>query len=468
MGLGILITALIAAMAGGLVIFALRGRQIDNHPICRKCGFDLFGLSESTRCPECGTELSAKVIRVGHRAVRRGALAGGLVLLAPSAVVLMALALGAARNVDPNRYKPVWWLIREGDAAAVGELNRRLSAGSLSAPQIGRVVAVALAAQADLNRSFLVGWGDFVETARASGKVNDETWQRYAIAAVPLKLVARPAVRRGDPLPMQVQMGRYRLGSGRLLDALADVGHTSLADVPLRPGAGLGVDIKANDVSTIAIVMDGSAIAKLPDGPQLLRTNVSLTILERVGPRSGQKRKQLTATTMQLTTTINLVAEDQPTVQMVNDPALGRSLRGAIAIGARGARQVRIEQGWMDFAIIAVNPPTGVAFDVAVRDETGREWPMHTLVCPAGGRAEIAPSTMWSGFNADRVDVVMRPNRQLALQTVDVTRMWGETIILRDVPVVWDKAASRPMALDERFGRAASKPATMTPTRTPR
>jgi len=115
-----------------------------------------------------------------------------------------------------------------------------------------------------------------------------------------------------------------------------------------------------------------------------------------------------------------------------------------------------------------VNPPTGVAFDVAVRDETGREWPMNTLVCPAGGRAEIAPSTMWSGFNADRVDVVMRPNRQLALQTVDVTRMWGETIILRDVPVVWDKAASRPMALDERFGRAATKPATMTPTRTTR
>src|SRR2546421_8645663 len=110
MGWMLFIAVLILLLGGGLAVYALRGRQIDNHPICRKCGFDLFGLGESTRCPECGTELSAAGIRLGHRAVRRGALAGGIVVLTPAAVVLAALSVAAARHVDPNRYKPVWWL----------------------------------------------------------------------------------------------------------------------------------------------------------------------------------------------------------------------------------------------------------------------------------------------------------------------------------------------------------------------
>ena len=39
-----------------------------------------------------------------------------------------------------------------------------------------------------------------------------------------------------------------------------------------------------------------------------------------------------------------------------------------------------------------------------------------TLVCPAGARVVIeAPN--WSGFNADRVDVLLRPNAALALRT---------------------------------------------------
>lgn len=35
----------------------LRGRAIDDHPVCRACGFDLFNLpSDRAACPECGSE----------------------------------------------------------------------------------------------------------------------------------------------------------------------------------------------------------------------------------------------------------------------------------------------------------------------------------------------------------------------------------------------------------------------------
>src|SRR5436190_7656503 len=86
----------------GIVFLAVgwRGRTIDNHPICRKCGFDLFGLDAAVRCPECGTELSANAIRLGHRAVRRWPLGIGVVFLLPSLLILGAVVVIFIRKTD--------------------------------------------------------------------------------------------------------------------------------------------------------------------------------------------------------------------------------------------------------------------------------------------------------------------------------------------------------------------------------
>jgi tRNA(Ile2) C34 agmatinyltransferase TiaS len=50
--LGLIVVGISALVRG------LRGRRIDDHPLCRRCGFDLTGKPEtSTRCPECGSDL---------------------------------------------------------------------------------------------------------------------------------------------------------------------------------------------------------------------------------------------------------------------------------------------------------------------------------------------------------------------------------------------------------------------------
>src|SRR4051812_37949123 len=56
-----------------LLVFGVRGRRVDDHPVCRKCGFDLYGRpEESTRCSECGTDLrKRRTVRVGNRKKRR-------------------------------------------------------------------------------------------------------------------------------------------------------------------------------------------------------------------------------------------------------------------------------------------------------------------------------------------------------------------------------------------------------------
>src|SRR5690349_6074803 len=51
-----------ATLLLGVVLLALglRGRRVGDHPYCRRCGFDLFGLPPAhPACPECGADLLA-------------------------------------------------------------------------------------------------------------------------------------------------------------------------------------------------------------------------------------------------------------------------------------------------------------------------------------------------------------------------------------------------------------------------
>jgi len=64
-----LVAAVTCALALLTIAFAWRGRRIDDHPLCHRCGFDLFNLPDSvTNCPECGNLFrQPRATRIGHR-----------------------------------------------------------------------------------------------------------------------------------------------------------------------------------------------------------------------------------------------------------------------------------------------------------------------------------------------------------------------------------------------------------------
>src|SRR4051812_26167646 len=139
-GLLKIIAALSALPVAGLVAafvmmrLGLRGRRGDDHPICRGCGYDLFGMFDlRDRCPGCGRDVrEASAIQIGHRERRRGVLrlatAVGLVSLLGLAVVGRTVA----RGLEDVGVRPTWWLMNQLDGPpgvqqqeAFGELARR-------------------------------------------------------------------------------------------------------------------------------------------------------------------------------------------------------------------------------------------------------------------------------------------------------------------------------------------------------
>src|SRR4051812_39396348 len=101
------------ALLGGFFLLGggVRGGPGDDHPVCRKCGFDLFGRPEGTftgRCSECGMDLAKKrAVRMGNRRKRGRILGAGALVTAVGVMGLGSMGWITARGIDVNHYKPV-------------------------------------------------------------------------------------------------------------------------------------------------------------------------------------------------------------------------------------------------------------------------------------------------------------------------------------------------------------------------
>jgi hypothetical protein len=108
-------------LASALFKRALIPHRIGTTPHCRRCNYNLSGLTPdpSTHCPECGLPLSSANIVHGERPRRRLPLAFA-VLLGVAGLVLVTLPLyNPFRAVNWYAYKPTFWLLSDlesGDA----------------------------------------------------------------------------------------------------------------------------------------------------------------------------------------------------------------------------------------------------------------------------------------------------------------------------------------------------------------
>ncbi|MCC6428099.1 MAG: hypothetical protein IT435_14915 [Phycisphaerales bacterium] len=170
------------ALLGGIVMLwlGLRGRRVDDHPLCRSCGFDLVGIPGAGEfadegvpdvlCPECGKEVSDPArIKEGNRK-RRPRMMGIAVCLLAYAVLASAGLFTAMSRSGLTKAMPSWVLVIMADSPdatrqreALAELADRISQDRIS-PWIARAaIGRALAAQAKWVGPWIVERGDLIE-----------------------------------------------------------------------------------------------------------------------------------------------------------------------------------------------------------------------------------------------------------------------------------------------------------------
>ncbi len=78
------LAVLIASMGGIVLCFAgIRGRRIDDHPLCSRCGYDLIGHAQRPyHCPECGSDTTLPGgVTIGRRNLSRSRVLAGISLI---------------------------------------------------------------------------------------------------------------------------------------------------------------------------------------------------------------------------------------------------------------------------------------------------------------------------------------------------------------------------------------------------
>ena len=436
-----------------------RGRQVDTHPVCRKCGYDLVGLpvgpefetperfAPQTACPECGADLRhRRALRTGNRVRHRGQLAAGAAMLVPCLGLAALLGWVRARDIDLQKHKPVWWLANDAcssDVAqrrnAFAEMNRRKRSKLLTPRQVQSLVERALAVQADAGRTWDAAWGDWVETVWTEGNLSPEQWSRYWRQAWAWKLTTRPRVRRGDPLPVWLAATSPRMGT-RTTARFAVVPVTvewKLGEQPCDPvlvqrvTGTLGWS-PARERIGVHIMPDDDLLARLPDGPLPVRCSIELVPIDR--ERAGASRNAVrgapapVSERVDVTGTFVLTPSSEPTVTLVT-PADAAAMRQCVGVSA-----------------FAVGPDTGV--DLTVRNPPlhlacrvilcagDRKFDLGAVLVAPGQTSTFSFSRMRSPDEAETLrrahdtHVVLRPDPRLAATTVDVWSIWGADIVI--------------------------------------
>ena len=208
-----------------LLIAGVRGRVVGDDPHCRRCGFNLRGRdAASTRCPECGTELSDATIRTGERRRRPAMATAGAILFFVGFAGVGWAGWEFAATHDWTPWKTTSWLVDDLDSAdpnlpgqARRELIRRVQSSDVPQSKVDAMMDHLLALQGDQARAWNSAVGDVIDAAIVAKRIEPTRLTRYLKQGVSASLEFKPKIRRGQTLNMSLSLRCDRLGSNTQL-----------------------------------------------------------------------------------------------------------------------------------------------------------------------------------------------------------------------------------------------------------
>jgi hypothetical protein len=456
----------VAGVALGVLLWAVRGRRVDDHPLCRRCGYDLSGAAVAgalSVCSECGADVSrgGRAVRVGHRRSRPRAAALSGSALAVALFVVGGERYVAMRKVNLNVYKPAWILVNDfrGSTdpnvwtAAFAELAKRLDAGGLTASSAQGLAEAVIARQADRTIAWDPAWGGAVERAASAGLLAPGQLARYWGGAVDWNVEL--LIRRVPDVPMTINVyqprasrhsgapfaGDFRLRSMRVHGVEVDCGGFGVTGrlqlqggVPgFAPGSRWFVGTASGDRE---LPFRRAPADAAPPGATAVTLTFDLTVTsEEKGPSSGPVHTTSTVAVPvdfpggALPVGFTGSAEDTEGVKR------GLAVKRLVVTEGAGdnARRFRVE-----LELSCAPPPTDVVYAVTLR-RSNRDVvePLGWLVCRAGQPGEARITRDWLRSTGATADLVFTPDPFEAARR-GIPNVLGHPITLTGVPVVVD------------------------------
>lgn len=193
-----------------LFLLAMRGRRVDDHPLCAECDFDLTGRpAASRRCPQCEADLSRPLaIVVGHRRPHRaGMIAAGIgvgVCLLGMAIPLAVSAL----NPQPTAQRDIARFLSQLSVVDVRTRQNafaRLRTYALHPqhhPLLREHAEKLMAYTGPLNPAEL----NFVHHMAVQGIVDLAAYEPFLFARFSPEIKMVPSARLGEAVPIRVRL----------------------------------------------------------------------------------------------------------------------------------------------------------------------------------------------------------------------------------------------------------------------
>ena len=471
----LLVPAALLVLAVPLLWLAARGRRTDDHPLCRKCGFDLFGKpADATRCSECGADLRRRrAVRVGNRQRRHRLAYMSFIGVAAGAGWLGVGGWRAAQHVDWNRHKPLWWVKKDLDAppgpardAALRELGKRVAEQKLPDAEVAALIDRALAYQADVTKPWSPAWGEVVEAARWAGRCPAERWKRYLTHSVTFSIeVLGQENRTGEPVVVRLLRGPDRVGTKSFeLQIEADPRKVSVGgrtdaydDAANRYSAGgeVPVLVPAGPTNPVGAAVERGIYrtASLSPGPHAVRWPVTLRAPAQVDGVVASLAVALFADnkfgarSTDVAGTFTLLAADAPAADGGPPGAALDRWLGRVTVDS-----VRYDNGSGELTVElnAPGPPRGARVSVALRPNGGgsgsggSEIPVGTAFFDPGGVDGQVFEASVERLDASTVDVVLRlvtddGATDEGATTKAATADAGEPVVIKGVAVKRDR-----------------------------
>jgi hypothetical protein len=475
----------IIGLGGALLALGLRGKQVNDHPACRCCGFDLSGvLPAGVTCPECGAGLKRpNATRRGQRRKRPIFIAVGTTAFLFPGLLIGATTFAMLTGKSLDGYKPLsvlLWEVRRGDAATsravAAELLNRMVKRTLPSEQLSTVVETALWVQGDPDRPWCAEWGRVIERARLDDAVNKEQLKRFQRQTAVLDWKVRPRLKNGYPLPVVVNLKEARVEPSTQLTAKVTLASAEIDgqtvgqyNVSVSPSIDPSSGLERIELGYLYLFGAANSWGRPPEGIARLL----LAMPAHAVPGSHVAVIHLRLTTIRdmrarvsVPTTGRIPDDDPDTVEIVQtlvfevlptgaaeielvDPAPEMKEK-AEEIAARQRITVSNYGAQLSASYSATTSewPIPACFNVSVR-AGGRVWPLGVFTSGTSAGTGNDSYSMWTGqdtmsisswipdFTAHKVDVILRPNASAALLTTDLTRIYGAELVFKDVDVQW-------------------------------